>query len=314
MKEDIKLKKSELKVLEYLIFEGKEPLSKMAKKLKMQTSTLEYIIKRLEENKVIIGYRYRFDCFKIGYENVNWVFLKTDYKKEEYKKLVVELSKKKNVATSAAITGGKDIALKVVSKDAKDFFDALNLIIKEKGETIKNVDAHICSWTYKLHNRKIEGKEIKMGKKYYDIIDYISKNPEAKIQDISKGLKKHRNTIAKIIREMKKEKAIIKKGVVVNPKYYEELGINLKAIVMIKIEGGNIQKVAEEISELKEVHELSDIITSNSLIAVVRVRGSEELFSLIRKINYDLRNSKYVVGTETYILLHSEVNSVASFH
>ena len=141
MGEDIKLKKSELKVLEYLVFEGKEVLSKMSKKLKMQTSTIEYIIKRLEDNKIILGYRYRFDCFKIGYENVNWVFLKTDYKQEEYKKLVVELSKKKNVVTSAAITGGKDIALKLVSKEAKDFFDALNLIIKGSGDVIKNVES-----------------------------------------------------------------------------------------------------------------------------------------------------------------------------
>ncbi len=311
-KEDKKdrLKATDLKVLKYLLLEGKTSLSKMSKKLGLQPSTINYILDKFEKNKVVLGYRYRFNHLKLGYTNINWVFLDLNYKNVEYSRFFSKLSKYPGVVSALAITGEKDAAVRIISKNPADFFNTLNLILADNPDAISSIESHLCSETFKRHNKKIDSKPVKLTKTHKEIIKALIKYPALSVKELSEKLGKHRNTVSKLLKELKRENVVLKKGAIINPKYYKDLGIDLRTVVMIKTQGSYLRKIAEELANYEEVHELSAITTTNSLIAIVRNSSVPELFNFIKKINYHLKTSKYVLGTKSHLILHSEVDCV----
>ena len=83
----------------------------------------------------------------------------------------------------------------------------------------------------------------------------------------------------------------------VNP---EDLGLNLKAYILIQVEANTVvrKKLTENIKKLKEVSQLHYVLGRSDLIAEVILKNREQLKQILKK----LQNWPAIKKTETYIV------------
>lgn len=115
------------------------PLDKkiISKKIKMPLSTLEYRIKKLESQGIIVGYYYSMDLSRIGMQAFLFLIGVNGNLSEIYKKLLNYCIDEKNISVLIRTIGSWDFEIAIDVKDAKEAQFSAHKLFDFMGKELK---------------------------------------------------------------------------------------------------------------------------------------------------------------------------------
>ena len=136
----------DLQIIEKLQENAKLSYKKIAKMLDTPPSTIHFRIKRMIEEKVIIGFSSIIDVGKLGYETVGWVGLTIDpLMTDEIAKKIASFEQVRMVS----ITGGShNLVIQVLAKNEKELWNFLLENIQTL-DGVQNIDVSSSLKIYK---------------------------------------------------------------------------------------------------------------------------------------------------------------------
>jgi len=134
-----KIDDKDKKILEILLKNGREPITSIAKKVKMSHDAVRYRIKKLREDGVILKYEVLINGPLIGYNIYALVLISlggyTAKEKEDFIKFLIGLD---NVYIIDELVGDFDIELQLIAKDSEEYSRITSIIREKFGNIIKD--------------------------------------------------------------------------------------------------------------------------------------------------------------------------------
>lgn len=299
MKENLKLRKKILKDIYITGFPCK------SQKDEFSNSKVYYILKKLNEKKFFTKERYILNLTHFNLEKFAWIFVSINWIELSEEEVMKKLSKFSYVHTIADVTGGYDIAIKIIGRDFSQLNKFIFEIEKELSSALNDVKIYYLNEDLKSHyqilnnTKNIDLKEID---KY--LIVEKNKNPKITLNEIGKIHRYHRNTLSKRWHELCKNKVILKKTIELTHAGYKFIDKGLKAFIILHTYPGKREKIIKNLIEEELISDVFSVI-SNGIVAIVRVEDSQELSYIHKKI------SKFndIKKTETIIFLTKQTKS-----
>jgi DNA-binding Lrp family transcriptional regulator len=267
------LSEMDLRILNLLSVRGAQLTeAQIAKELRLNPATVNYKLRKLEENRVILEYRYRINPFKLGFGVMVWLCI-TIRSHGSMGNIFRELEASPYVQSVLTTGGDYDIVAKAFFKDGHELNEFLNNLEEKMRGDADRMHVIMVRHVHKLHQTplgKMDLQKAKLDDKDKSILKYVLQNPSTDIKQMAKNLGLHRNTVSLRWKRLFDERVIIKKTAIVNPLYYSELGTGFSTTVLIDTDIGYAEKVAEQIMQCKEIHELTCINYPHDLVAIVR--------------------------------------------
>jgi DNA-binding Lrp family transcriptional regulator len=216
-----KLDLKDRKILYELDANSRQPVSRIAKRVRLNKSTVNYKIKQLENEGVISGYYAMIDNTKLGYLmfRVYLKFINTTPEKET--EIIYWLRNNKAVGVVGRFEAVYDLIIMVWTKSVHEFDDFLFEFKKRFRGYIWQEKVHIYSkvWHFKrkylLKEEKPQEHEFVGSNKVEDydeldinILKLLSKKARMSVVEISEILKIPERTIAFRIRQLEKKHII----------------------------------------------------------------------------------------------------------
>lgn len=129
--EKLKLDFYDRKILFELDKNARTSTSKIAKKIRKSKQFVDYRIKRLEQEKVILGYTAVIDYSKLGYTSIRVYFKFHSITPQQQKALEEDLIKDKEVWWLVSVEGLWDVAYAMAVKNVLEFYDYWDKIMKK---------------------------------------------------------------------------------------------------------------------------------------------------------------------------------------
>ena len=136
----------DLQIIKKLQENAKFSYKKIAKMLNTPPSTIHFRIKKMIEEKIIIGFSSIIDVEKLGYETVGWVGLTIDpLKTDEMARKIASFEQVRMVS----ITGGShNLVIQILAKNEKDLWNFLLENIQTL-DGVQNIDVSSSLKVYK---------------------------------------------------------------------------------------------------------------------------------------------------------------------
>jgi len=152
MKKDksVKIDELDMKILKKLAENARKPIVEIASEIKSTSRIVNYRIKQLTKNKIILGFK-----IALNYENLNIKLFKTfiyldNPKTEILKSLVRDISTNKNIIHHVKVLGNWDLEPEFEVNSEKEFDDILGKIKDKYSDIIKNIDIITISKEHKF--------------------------------------------------------------------------------------------------------------------------------------------------------------------
>ncbi len=131
----MKLKPTDYKLLDYLYHNYNEPLSMIAKAIKLSRDQVEYRINKYLNEGIIRKFVPIFDLSKLGYNTIAILFLKFEKPKmaEYFSK---DLSKSKNCISYGEIYGKYDLWINCIFKNEKELDEFISELFEDENHFI----------------------------------------------------------------------------------------------------------------------------------------------------------------------------------
>jgi Lrp/AsnC family transcriptional regulator, leucine-responsive regulatory protein len=214
-KDIVILDKIDKKILSELDLNSRQPISIIAKRLKLSRTIVEYRMQQLEKLGVIRGYVAFLDPYKFGFASWKVYFKFQNMNKEIEKEIHDYLGKQKNIWWVISTMGSYDLMFCVLAKNAYDFYESLmnfqqkfNKIVLEIAIT-NHINSHFFNRGYlkKIKGGKVIGDTFtkkpsieKLDQIDYKILKVVSEKARMPSTEIAKKLK---TTPAVIIHRLK---------------------------------------------------------------------------------------------------------------
>lgn len=302
MLEKIELRK---KILKEVYVHGLYNKTKIEDRLKMNPQTINYVLKKLQEEKLFVKKRYVINLNHFDINTFAWIFISINWIEINEEGLLEKLNKLPYIHTISEVTGNYDIAIKIIAKNYEKLNEYVFNIESILSSGINDVKTYYLNKEIKMHYLKVEERK-KIPLKKIDNILVLEKdnNPEINLIDIAKKHKLHRNTVSKRWGELWANTVILKKTVELNHAGYKFINLGLKAFIIINTYPGKNERVIQNLLNETMVQDVFSTI-SNVIIAIVRVEDSQELSIIHKKISMfsDIKR------TETIIFLKKHTKS-----
>ncbi len=222
MNNNIKLDKTDLKILKELDFDARASFSNIGKKLNISKHTIAYRVNNLQKKGIIRGFYAVVDMTALNYLYIR-VFIKLRNMTKEVEKEVIEyLKKTRSIAWIALEMGFDDIGFVVLASNVNQFEKTMTAINENYSHyfdmTYVSIATRIWHFPYLFLFNKSSNNELLFGSKKSNhkldeidskILTIVSKDGRATVVEIAKKL----NTTARIvqyrIKQLCKEKIII---------------------------------------------------------------------------------------------------------
>ena len=279
-----------------------------SKLLRINKTTLAYKLKKFEQEKILLGYRFRVDYRKIGLKQIAWVFISVKFGAENINDLIDKILRFPEVHLCAVVTGDFDLALKVYSKNIEQLTLFLLEFRKHFRNEIKEVSVHFVGAIFKSHNIIVEQNPalIPFDETDLKILSTRLIFPKKPLSLCAKEINIHRNTISSRWKRFVTQKLILKKSVIINPEHFYDLNRGLQVFVFIESIVGKIELLADKLSKLEAVHELNLLSQPFDLMAIVRVKDVSEFYAFQNKICSSPEFREMVLSTKSLIVLNSK--------
>lgn len=273
------------KIISSLDMDARMPLTELAKKVGLSRQVVEYRIKRLKEEGVILGAKAVFDSATVNYEWYRVAFRMLNVNKEDKLSFIVYLKSHPFVFWLGEVGGNWDIVVNFICEDNFKFNGLFEEIINKFGKLISDYEILIYVNVYDMDRsyilevdteqisinkkeisetgiRKEFFHEMKLNKDFFldpldkDIIKHLSKNADISNIELGQKLGITGNTIKNRIDEMKKAKLLLGFRLFVNP---SALGFS-SHMLFLGVNNISIEKEKELISYLKAIPNITFIV------------------------------------------------------
>lgn len=139
------------KILGILAKNSRASLVEIGKRLGISDKTVKYRIKRLEENKVILGYMVILDYSKIGYTWYKIFMQLQNLSADKYSQLISFLKSKTNIMFVTEAIGISDLEFEAMLQTPKEFHELMREIRLKFPEIIKEFNWVIISKAEKIY-------------------------------------------------------------------------------------------------------------------------------------------------------------------
>lgn len=298
----------DLKILKFLKLNGAHFSEReIARRLRLNQSTVNYSINKMEKLKIINNYIYRINPARIGLNGHAWFFFsfRNDLRSNDDILKIVTQYPEVHVAT--VVSGTYDIALKIYSKDVaatnkfvmklenecRDFLESTYVLYTTDKHKSYNIPFPQSDLDYKLDNVD------------YKILKFKMQNPNASLSEAAKKLAMHRNTVNKRWSNLWQKNILLKKTPITNPELDNLIGIDFQVISFLDVHKEKKEKLISELMKLDELHELSSVLTQHDLLGIFRTKNVGEFYSLLGKIYSKMSFGKAIKSTQSHIILKS---------
>ncbi|MFQ6010343.1 MAG: Lrp/AsnC family transcriptional regulator [Candidatus Aenigmatarchaeota archaeon] len=152
--EKVRIDKKDIEIIKILEENGRIPILKLAKKVKLSHETVRYRLNKLIKTGVIEKFIVRINKKKLGYNIYAVIMIATwNYTKDEWDEFFEYLIKHKNIVSVEKITGNYDLKIATWAKDPENF-DLISHSIKTKFSKI------IKDWQTFIFTRQYKWKEL----------------------------------------------------------------------------------------------------------------------------------------------------------
>jgi Lrp/AsnC family transcriptional regulator, leucine-responsive regulatory protein len=234
MEELTSLSLADKKIINLMEYSPRITFKELSRVCHLSKDTIKYRIKRLEREKIILGYTSFIDYKKIG-NNSYKLYLKINSTLQEKNQLKDYLKKHKNIFSFFESTGKWNFAIAVFAKTSKEFNELENKILEKFGNII--TDKRFCSMIdveiYSKDFLEQKNKAIKVYPFWGDTENYkldeidkklaklLNKNSRISLVDLSEELNLSLDAIKNRINKLKENKIIPIYKTIIN---YELLG------------------------------------------------------------------------------------------
>ncbi|MBU0898747.1 MAG: Lrp/AsnC family transcriptional regulator [Nanoarchaeota archaeon] len=143
--EEIKLDKIDIEILRNLADNARIKIVDLANKLNISISTIKYRLKRLEKNKVILGYKYALNSKLLNYEKCKaFIYFKniTDTKRKE---LINYCKSIPNVINIVLTIGSWDVEIGFEVKNFEEYYKIMSDIQEKYSDIVKSYESILFS-------------------------------------------------------------------------------------------------------------------------------------------------------------------------
>ena len=146
--ENIEVDEKDKKILRLMASDGRISIIDISSKVKLTPKTVIQRIKKLEEKKIIVGYRTLFDLEKLGYKYFKIHFKLTNITTEKDKKFRSFVKANPNIVYNDVVLGGDDYEIELQVKNLDELRNTLDKIYQEFAGIIRE---HKVMQYYKEH-------------------------------------------------------------------------------------------------------------------------------------------------------------------
>ena len=217
------LKESDIKLLNYLYHNNREPLSKIAKACKLTRDQVEYKLKKYQSEGIIKQFFTLFNYHKLGYDSLAALLLKI--RPDKIKEFSEKLKQDKNCLSKDEIFGDYDFYINLIFKNEDEINEYVSNLFEENKDIIsdylvlkpfftelypmKFLGYNFSEDAYKIVDLKSTTKKTELDEKDKIILKMFAENARVKIVDIAHKLKISPELTLYKIRRLEKEKIIL---------------------------------------------------------------------------------------------------------
>ncbi len=298
----------DLKVLKFLKLNGAHFSEReVARRLRLNQSTVNYSINKMEKQKTINTYIYRINPARIGLNGHAWFlfnFRNDLSSNEDIFKIVMQYPE---VHMATAVSGKYDIALKIYSKDVAATNKFVMKLEKECKDFLESTYVLYTTDTHKSYNLPFPQSDLdyKLDLVDYKILEFKMQNPNAKLNTVAKKLAMHRNTVTKRWSNLWKKNILLKKTPITNLEINNLIGVDFRIITFLDVHKEKKEKLISELMKLDELHELSSVLTQHDILAIFRTKNVNEFYNLLGNLYSEMKYGKAIKSTQSHIMLKS---------
>ncbi|HAB53940.1 MAG TPA: hypothetical protein DCE80_17480 [Ignavibacteriales bacterium] len=282
------------KIISALDMNARMPLTELAKKVGLSRQVVEYRIKRMKEEGVILGAKAVFDSAAVNYKWYRTAFRMLNVKKEDKLSFIEYLKNHPFVFWLGEVGGNWDIVVNFICEDNFKFNALFEEITNKYGKLICDYEILIYINVYDMERsyiltannteknvtnkdvnktvnqsgmsetgiRKEFFHEMKLNKDFFldpldkEIIKHINKDANISNIELGQKLNVTGNTIKNRIDEMKKAKLLLGFRLFVNP---SSLGFS-SHMLFLGVNNISIEKEKELVSYLKAIPDITFIV------------------------------------------------------
>src|SRR3989344_2897837 len=152
-----------LRIMHELDLNARQTIKQISKKVRLSPEVTNYRIKRLEDEKIILGYYTLINVYSLGYELYR-IYLGLGTISEEKKKEFLEYLTKLKQVGQIAITGGEyDLIVGIIEKDNLSFNKLVEEILANFGSFIRKKEISVITELSQYNKKFLNISEEKSG-------------------------------------------------------------------------------------------------------------------------------------------------------
>jgi len=204
--------------------------STIGKILHLSREVVNYRIKKMIENKIILSFTINLKHYELGYKKYSIDLKFQDLAPSEEEKIIKEITKKIQIFWLYKTTGDWDWNIELYTKDSNDFASKIYSILEIIGNKIKDynfykeLDYEYFGYRFLAPTRKMPSnandkhafyaefskpyKKLERSQRHKDLVNILAVNSRLNLSSISKILKTDPKTVKKYIKELIRAKVI----------------------------------------------------------------------------------------------------------
>lgn len=304
------------KILFELEKDARQNNSSIARSVGLSKDAVGYRISKLENKRLIRGYRTLIDINKLGYTLYRIYFRWIDISQEELNKIIDFLKKEKNVWWIGKLDGSWDFVFAYWSETNKEFYDFYEKLSEKFRKYIKDklISPMVeykeiprryftnskMSFNFNIPEKKIEKfDEIDM-----KILRKLSKNSRIPLIEIASKLKVDNMTVFHRMKKLEDKKIILG--------YKVDIDVSKlnRDFYTVEIDLNNFSKIEElkdEIYSLPELTARSVSIGGNDIEFDLELENSQDYYKIIDNLKNkfpEIREVRYFRVIENYKIIY----------
>jgi Lrp/AsnC family transcriptional regulator for asnA, asnC and gidA len=302
------------KLLYHLFLNSRQSLSSIGRKINLHKSVVEYRLKRLIENNIILNFYTMVDFYKLGYTIYRLYFIFQHASPEKEREIIQYFINYKNTWTTASIKGRYDLMVTILVKDHNKFFAFYEDTLRRYRPYFKEIIFSQLYATYGYKRSFLLNESAKVDEKAYeykstgetasiDNIDYkilylLSENARIPTVEISKKLNITSPTTLTRVKKLIKDGIIVRYSIKIDA---NKLGYKTFIVNFTLRNYDRKNQILNYLSDIPFIWELNKTIGGYDLELTIFSLNFEHFYSMMENLRNkypeDISNYDYLFIT-----------------
>ncbi|MEA2037262.1 MAG: Lrp/AsnC family transcriptional regulator [Nanoarchaeota archaeon] len=320
----IKIDLKDKRILNELDLDARQPISSIAKKVKLSKQLVGYRIKQLEKKGIIEGYYAVINISKLGYLFHRAFFRFQNTSKDKEEEIINYLKSLPDVAWIVTIDGRWDLAILTWERNAWEFNNLLEKLLVKYGQYLTDKYITIVTAIYHFkHKYLFDKKDLsealvggdlednKLDKIDFELIKILAVDGRMSLLELSKKL----NISSKVV--VYRMKRLIKKGIIdafrakINPNL---LGYqHYKVFLSLKnIREDTDSKLLEFFRKHPNIIYSTKAVGEYDIEFELQAKSNEEFHNILREVKFNF--SDVIKNYESFLIFYeNQINYLPGY-